>query len=235
MFPDHSGPQDQYRGSDDGPSRPPQQTMKTWLKFKPRLTRAGSILVITLLLGAILMLTLGGYLSWVRTQNVLVAESQAWNSALALAEAGIEEGMAQINVLVGTDYVTNYLSSVSTNFPQNGTTYGPLLTARTLTNRSYSSGSYNLIIIPPPVGAAPGVGPTIVSTGYTMVPMISQPIARVVEVLTATKPHFAAGITVLSNIDLSGNHLTVDSFNSTDSNHSTNGLYNPATRLANGD
>ena len=59
--------------------------MKTCLKLQPRLTRVGSILVVTLLLGCILMLTLGGYLSWVRTQNVLVAESQAWNSALALA------------------------------------------------------------------------------------------------------------------------------------------------------
>ncbi len=210
--------------------------MKTWLKLKPRLTRAGSILVVTLLLGAILVLTLGGYLWWVRTQNLLVAESQAWNSALALAEAGIEEGMAQINVFVGTDYVLNYMSSVSTNFPQNGTKYGPLLTARALTNGSYASGSYNLIIIPPPVGADPSVGPTIVSTGYTKVPMISQPIARVVEVLTAIKPQFATGITVLSNIDLSGKNLTVDSYMSRDTNHSTtNGLYSAATRMANGD
>src|SRR6266699_6122528 len=191
MFPDHPGPQDQYRGGDDGPSRPPQQTMKTCLKLKPRLIRTGSILVITLLLGAILMLTLGGYLWWVRTQNLLVAESQGWNSAMALAEAGIEEGMAQINVFVGTDNVLSYMSSVSTNFPQHGTNYGPLLTARTLTNGSYSSGSYNLIIIPPPVGADPGAGPTIFSTGYTKVPIISRPIARVVEVLTAIKPLMA--------------------------------------------
>ena len=209
--------------------------MKTCLKLKPRLTRTGSILVVTLLLGAILVLTLGGYLWWVRTQNLLVAESQAWNSALALAEAGIEEGMAQINVLEGTDYVMNYMSSVSTNFPQNGTKYGPLLSARTLTNGSYTSGSYNLIIIPPPVGADPGAGPTIFSTGYTKVPMISRPIARVVEVLTAIKPLMANGITVLSNIDVSGNNLTVDSFLSTDKAHSTNGLYYAPTRMANGD
>src|SRR6266478_7005178 len=111
--------------------------MKTSLRLKLRLTRAGSILVVTLLLSAILVMALGGYLWWVRTQNLLVAESQAWNSALALAEAGIEEGMAQINVLVGTDYVPNYLSSVSTNFAKNGAVYGPLLTARTVTNGSY--------------------------------------------------------------------------------------------------
>src|SRR6266481_9820604 len=119
MFPDHPGPQDQYRGGHDGPSRPPQQTMKTCLKLKPRLTRTGSVLVITLLLAAILVLTMGGYLWWVRTQNLLVAESQAWNSALALAEAGIEEGMAQINLNVGASdptVVANYAPSAQNNF-----------------------------------------------------------------------------------------------------------------------
>src|SRR5207249_7657805 len=136
----------------------------------------GSILVVTLLLAAILVLTLGGYLWWVRTQNLLVAESQAWNSALALAEAGIEEGMAQINVFVGTDNVLNYMSSVSTNFPQNGTTYGPLLTPLTLTNDSYSSGSYYSIKITPRVDPVPGVGSTLTSTGCLLMPIISYPI-----------------------------------------------------------
>jgi len=65
--------------------------------------------------------------------------------------------------------------------------------------------------------------------------MISQPIARVVQVLTAIKPLMANGITVLSNIDVKGNNLTVDSFLSTDPNHSTNGLYYAPTRMANGD
>src|SRR5438046_3040051 len=85
---------------------------------------AASILVVTLLFASILGITLGSYLYWVRTQNLLVAESQSWNGALALAEAGIEEGMAQINVNVGTadpTVVTNYATSA-----KKGSNFGPL-------------------------------------------------------------------------------------------------------------
>src|SRR5438034_10717749 len=101
--------------------------MKT--RFDRGRESAASILVITLLLASILGLTLGSYLYWVRTQNLLVAESQTWNSALALAEAGIEEGLAQINVYVGASdptIVGNYAPSAQNNFgPLSGGSYGP--------------------------------------------------------------------------------------------------------------
>src|SRR5215471_14276429 len=82
----------------------------------------GSVLLPTVFLSGILGLTLCYYLWWVRSENLMVAESQAWNSALALAEAGIEEGLAQANVSFGT----NYLSSVRANWgPAMGGVYGP--------------------------------------------------------------------------------------------------------------
>src|SRR5436309_11390756 len=95
---------------------------------------SASVLVITLILTVILGVSLGSYLLWVRSQNVLVAESQAWNAALAIAEAGIEEGLAQVNVGFGT----NYLPSVATNGwgPLTAGVYGPRTNA--LVNGSYS-------------------------------------------------------------------------------------------------
>src|SRR5436309_8968722 len=173
--------------------------MKTCLKLKPRLTRVGSILVITLLLGAILVMAVGGYLWWVRTQSLLVAESQTWNSALALAEAGIEEGMAQINVNVGTadpTVVSNYAPSAVANFgPLSGGSYGPK------TNSTLNSGSYSVIITPPPQGSDPTNGPTISAVGYTTLPIVGRPIARKVQVTTTVKALLANTITVLSNVD----------------------------------
>src|SRR6266481_6885921 len=86
---------------------------------------SASVLVITLLLASILGITLGSYLYWVRTQNLLVAESQTWNSALALAEAGIEEGLAQINVNFGQGEPTgfsNFTASAVANFGALGAT-----------------------------------------------------------------------------------------------------------------
>jgi len=179
-----------------------------------------SVLVTALILAVILGVTLGGYLSWVRTQNVLVAESQAWNAALAHAEAGIEEGMAQINVNFGT----NYSSSAATNWsggPMAGR-YGP----RTF---SFTNGSYSAIIIP----ANPG--PTIISTGYAVVPLVGRQIARTVEVHTQTTPAFGYGVSVIQNVVLSGNNVMVDSYDSSDPAHSSAGLYNPLTRKAGGD
>ncbi len=196
--------------------------MKTRSKIDRR--KSGSVLVVTLLLAAILVLTLGGYLWWVRTQNVQVAEAQSWNAALAIAEAGIEEGMAQINVSVGNlTSPTNYGPSAALNFgPLAGGIYGPRM-------NSLPDGSYSVIIVP----ANPG--PTIVATGYTQLPMISQPIQRTVHVTTTTIPLFANAMLARFDITTKGSGMMVDSYDSSDPAHSTNGMYNPATRLATGD
>ena len=191
--------------------------------------------MITLLLASILGVTLAGYLYWVRSQNLLVAESQAWNSALALAEAGIEEGLAQINVNVGSienpTAVANYAPSVQTNFGPLGAVspgvYGPRSNA--LPNGSYS------VTITPPANPSLTLGPTITAVGYTKVPLISKPIARTVQVTTTIKALLANTITALSNVTFKGTGLTVDSYDSSDPNHSTNGFYNAATRKAGGD
>src|SRR5258708_39464815 len=101
-------------------------------KAKYHSSETGSILFLSLILAGILGLTLGSYLYWVRTQNLLVAESQSWNSALALAEAGIEEGLSQINVNFGQGDPTaigNYTTSAANNFGALGSispgVYGP--------------------------------------------------------------------------------------------------------------
>src|SRR5215472_1562030 len=75
-----------------------------WKSGRSLQHQSGSVLVVTLFLAGILGLTLGYYLWLVRAQNLLVARAEAWNSALALAEAGVEEGLAQINVSFGTNY-----------------------------------------------------------------------------------------------------------------------------------
>ena len=198
---------------------------------------AGGVLIITVILASILGITLGSYLYWVRTQNLLVAESQMWNSALAMAEAGVEEGLAQINVNVGASdptVVANYVPSALTNFgPLLATSYGPSYGPKT--NGTLSIGGYSVFITPPPAGSDPTNGPMITAVGSTIVPIVSRPIARKVQVTTSVKALLANSITVLTNIDFKGNNVTIDSYNSTDPNHSTNGMYDAATRMAGGD
>lgn len=191
-------------------------------------TESGSVLVTTLVLGAILGLTLSGYLYWVRTQNLLVAESQAWNAALAHAEAGVEEAMAQVNVTFGTNYhssaVANWGGSVSSGI------YGPR--KHDFMNGSVTNGSYSVIILP----TYTNTGPVIISTGYAMVPIVGRQIARTVMVDTRAYRAFGNAIAALDNVEMQGNYVMVDSYDSFDPNYSTpTGLYDPNKRKAGGD
>jgi Tfp pilus assembly protein PilX len=66
----------------------------------------GGTLMVTLLVTLLLGLVLASYLTLVRTEYVLTARSQAWQNALVLAEAGVEEALAQLNPGALTTNVT---------------------------------------------------------------------------------------------------------------------------------
>jgi hypothetical protein len=77
--------------------------------------------------------------------------------------------------------------------------------------------------------------PTIYSTGYVRVPDLSATLARVIRVLTTNVPLFNVAIAGRTNIDMNGNGLSTDSFNSSLTNLSTNGRYDSAKTSTNGD
>ena len=190
--------------------------MKTTPK-KKHLTNA-SVLIISLIIAGILCLSLLSYLSLVNQQNVSVARSQAWNVALAAAEAGIEEGMAQLNV----NGKTNYNASATANWGKAGTTYGPV-------TRALLVGSYSASI------DAAGTFPVITSVGRTTVPPMAGTISRTVRVATKTTPAFSVAMAALQNISFKGNNIAVDSYDSSDPAYSTGRMYDPAKRKAGGD
>src|SRR5437763_16568437 len=57
----------------------------------------GSVLMMSLMTAFTIGLTLASYLLMVQQQNTSVYRSQTWNSSVAVAEAGIEEGLAHLN------------------------------------------------------------------------------------------------------------------------------------------
>lgn len=146
--------------------------------------KEGSVLLLMLVLAGVLVVTLGGYFWWVRSQNLLVARSQCWNAALGVAEAGIEEGLAQANV----DFGTNYIPSIEANWgPLSGGVYGPV-------TRSLSNGLYSVVLVPT------NPGPTIISTGMVSGPVLSRPLVRTVEVTTRPTFAFSKVITTRQNL-----------------------------------
>jgi len=178
------------------------------MKTKPNShpNNQGSILMISLCIATIVGIVLGGYLYLIRTQNVSVMRSQYWNAAMAVTEAGVEEALAQLN-----PGVLGPVNKWANNWTVGNGVYSPPNLPRNLANGSYYYVSFT--------DAEP---PVITSTGYVTVPITGDKISRIVQVSTATYSPFMFGIVVKTNMDLNGNNVTIDSYNS-----KNGGTYDP--------
>ena len=174
----------------------------------------GGVLLVTLLICVILGTLIGSYLSLIQNQHLSVARAQAWNSALVVAEAGIEEAMAHLN----SGVTTNNLA-VNSWISLGGGIYEK-------TNFLGESFSVVDIKIRP---AVTNPDPVLVATAFVPGPISRPKLTRTVQV--ATKPKTVAGVqggmAVTTTINLKGSGIAMDSFNSTDTNYSTGGMYDP--------
>ena len=175
--------------------------------------KQGSVLVITLVLGVILLATLSSYLMLIGTQKGLVTRSQRWNAALTMAEAGIEEALAQMNASPN-DFSLN-------SWGASGGVYGPMA-------HNLIGGNYSVAI----VGAAT---PAVYSTGYATVPISGDKISRRVKVTALKLGLINVALAAKHNIDFGGNGIATDSWNSHDPNLNTGGHYDPSKTSTNGD
>lgn len=190
------------------------------MKFtaQKNLAQRGSVLVITLFLSFLFGYFLFYYLSLASSQQKLVKRSQAWNAAMSVAEAGAEEALAQLNP--GAPQPVLNLTVNGWGNPSSAGLYGPM-------SRSLSNGSYSVVYTTDPM-------PTIYSTGYVTIPSLSAELTRTLKITTTTYPLFTAAMAVLYNINLNGNGISTDSFDSSNTNLSTNGRYDPSKTSTNG-
>ena len=180
----------------------------------------GSVLIITLGVTLLLGLGLASYLLLVRWQHLLNVRSQAWNAAMGMAEAGIDDALAQLNP-------SALLFTTNINRGANGWTLmgdGMYHAPR----RNLANGYYD-------VALSADTFPIICSTGYVTIPTLQTTIRRAVRVTTTTSFLYRGAMAARRNIDLKGNGITADSFDSMDPAFSTNGLYDQNKRKANGD
>lgn len=189
--------------------------------IQKQIRERGSVLAITLVITATLLIGIASYLLLARAQFVSVARSQAWNAAMTMAESGAEEALAQLNpgVIANVtivDRTANGWGAPSAGF------YGPV--SRVVTN----SGSYSVVF-------CDLTYPIIYSTGYVTVPNLSATLARVIEVTTTNVPLYNVAMAARTNIDLNGNGTSANSFNSALTNLSLNGRYTNTRTSTNGD
>jgi Tfp pilus assembly protein PilX len=195
------------------------------LQFQPR-TNQGNILMICLCLVVVLGVTLVACLELVRHQMVSVARSQTWNNSLALAEAGIEDGLAVINKYAGT--LTDPATWASTATTYDG--WNPAGANVFQVTRHVGSDHYSVWI------TNLNNQPTIKAVGtknWNLPFGGGGNVTRAVLVKTVSSTFFQGGIISKKGITVSGNVL-IDSFNSRDPNYSTGGRYDPAKHNQNG-
>jgi Tfp pilus assembly protein PilX len=184
------------------------------MKIQSSQHQKGNVLLIALATTSIMGLTLASYLTLTSSQNVNTSRGQSWNLAIPVAEAGLEEALTQL-----------YYNGV-TNLTANNWTYsgGQYTKQRSLDGTNY----YNVQI-------SANANPTIISQGFVRLPMGTNQISRRVQVTTVADAMFARGMLAKGQIDLNGNNIATDSFDSIDPAYSTGGQYDPAKIKDSGD
>jgi Putative Ice-binding-like adhesive domain len=182
-----------------------------------RASEQASVLMVALATAFILGFTLCSYLVLTGAQERSVIRSQRWNAALNLAEAGVEEALAQMNSGTNASGL-GYLAG--NGWGNAGNVYGPV-------SRKLSGGTYV-------VSFMNGATPTIYSTGYVTVPITGDTISRKVKVTALVLPLINVPLGAVNDIDMNGNGAATDSWNSYDTNLSLNGQFDPSRVQSNG-
>jgi hypothetical protein len=185
----------------------------------------GNILLVTLLTCFILGMGLASYLTLVSSQNYSVMRSLAWNSAIPLVEAGAEEALTQLH--------QNGITNLASNGWSLRSDYGGSYYIRRALGDSY----FEAFITPtdPPVIHSHGYVPVPLHSGGFVGALLASVtgndtrtagyVSRKVRLTTKNDALFAKGLVADGEIDLKGNRIITDSFDSENPLYSDNGKY----------
>ena len=194
----------------------------------------GSVLMVALVITGILGFTLASYLTLVGTQNRSVARSQTWNCSIPVSEAGIEEAAMHLN--------KSCLWSDITRIPPDWTADGwQQVTNGYQMTRDLGENRYIVTIVTVPPYSE--TRPAITSEGYVPATFVQnsadvffatigtstsqQYVGRKVKVTTSSDGIISKAMVAKQSIDLNGQNVATDSFDSQDPSYSTDGQYDP--------
>lgn len=189
---------------------------------QPYRRESGSALIVCLMIGGIVGIMVGSMLSLVSYQSKETFRSQAWNEALVLAEAGMEEGLSLVNRYANSG---SPLAGWRTIAATDGWSE-PVAGTYTLT-RSVGSSRYRVII------SFSGADPAILSTGYAYFAPEKRYLSRSISVSTSSGSLFLGALLAKGRVDINGSAV-IDSYDPRDPARSTNGAWDPHKRGQNG-
>jgi len=192
-----------------------------------------SVLLITIGICLILGILMGSYLTVIKTQHFSVARARAWNSAIVVAEAGVEEALAQLNdtnlIKLGLETPQGFNANKWVPADASHTGYWK---TNILTDGVKTNGFYDVTIV-----VTDPANPVIVSKGYVDGPLGGSILCRTVQVRAQpiTKSVPGGAMVVTDTVNFKGFGITTDSFQSTNTTLFPGGLYNSANALDHGD
>jgi hypothetical protein len=179
------------------------------------------MMTITLLTALIIGFALASYLSLVSSQNVSTMRSLAWNSAVPMLEAGVEEALTHLHYrgitnLNSDNWVTAYNAQFGGAGYQKtrylGQSYYEAFILPSNPPRVFATGYVPAPLAPSSViGMILGVGTTY---GDGQEGSSGRMVRRRVAVDTKREALFAKAMVAEGQIDLKGNTITTDSFDS---------------------
>lgn len=183
----------------------------------------GKVILLCLFTMIAVGLVLVSYLSLGSSHSVMTVRSQQWNTALPVAEAGIEEGLTQLNWTLGKNLEGNGWAKVTTKGVPD-----EYYKRRVINTDAY----YEVYIKDNGKSGKSGKTPTVTAIGYSRAPLTTNFISRtVVAECQKTNVIFTKAMIARKHIR-AGKCSLVDSFDSSDSKYSTSGQYDPAKRKA---
>jgi hypothetical protein len=185
----------------------------------------GSALACATIASGVLSILIAGVLSYMSNEYKLNYRSHLWAQAVHIAEAAVEVGFAELN----NQYFKggNGFQTARGWTDQGGGTY-----SKTISNVTDTAGKTigELSITVTGVGTA---HPQIFGTG-TSINRAKANASRAIEVTTAPSPRFPVALMSKQRVDLNGNSVYTDSFDSSDPTKSSGGQYDPNKRQPNG-
>jgi hypothetical protein len=218
------------------------------MKIKTNNQTQGSALLMTMLVAFVVGMALAGYLTLVSFQNQSTLRSLAWNSSIPATEAGVEEALTALYYYGTTNLSAGFWTMNADGFYHKTGRMG------SISGSSYAA--YDVGIKPPPP-LTPDT-PIIECIGYSPTPLnlttyyikpYGMILGGLVPVYTPDVPMTKRKVQVKAmrltptqnamlakgQIDMKGNNIATDSFDSQDPNYSTGGKYDASKHKANGD
>ena len=199
------------------------------IRLNPQSHRQGSALLVILLTCVIIGFTLASYLVLVSSQNRSVMRSMAWNSAIPVLEAGVEEALTQLRYRDVQQLHSNGWIPVNGHFAKEiriDDSYCHVVIDVSNPMPVIFSTAY----VPAPGGSTTSqtgmiqgqVGPSLDESRFTQ-----GYLRRSVRVQTMRNALFARGMVAEDDINLNGNNVSTDSYHSKNPARSTNGKSSP--------